>query len=75
MAIGIRVAEMNNKRGGAMFDITEKDLVCKMMVNKSIAVQFANTTEFEGKTYYFCSKTCKDKFDLSPTSYTEEKVA
>ena len=44
----------------------EKDVVCNMQVDPATA---AGTSELDGKTYYFCSKTCKAKFDANPSHY------
>jgi len=41
----------------------EKDVVCGMQVDPAKA---AGSSEFNGKTYYFCSKGCKTKFDANP---------
>ncbi|MEM2151462.1 MAG: YHS domain-containing protein [Candidatus Bathyarchaeia archaeon] len=43
-----------------------KDPVCGMNVNEKIA---KIKSEYMGKTYYFCSKPCKDIFDKNPTKY------
>ena len=43
----------------------EKDVVCGMQVDPAKA---AGTSEYKGKTYYFCAKICKTKFDANPTS-------
>jgi Cu+-exporting ATPase len=29
----------------------------------------AGTSEYNGKTYYFCSKSCKAKFDAAPARF------
>jgi YHS domain-containing protein len=29
----------------------------------------AATVEHEGKTYYFCSEACRDRFEADPASY------
>jgi Cu+-exporting ATPase len=53
-----------------------KDLVCGMEIMEENA---AASTEYKGKKYYFCAKTCKQKFDEDPEKYilgekgTEEK--
>jgi len=39
------------------------DPVCKMQVEEAKA---AATTEYQGKTYYFCAVGCKNKFDQDP---------
>ncbi|HID95359.1 MAG TPA: YHS domain-containing protein [Candidatus Latescibacteria bacterium] len=44
----------------------EEDPVCGMAVKKKEA---AATSEHMGKTYYFCSQTCKEKFDENPMNY------
>lgn len=44
----------------------EKDPVCGMDVDKQKA---AGHSEHRGKTYYFCSPTCKQKFDKEPAKY------
>ncbi|WP_338602691.1 XdhC family protein [Sulfolobus tengchongensis] len=41
------------------------DPVCGMSVSKSVPYH----STYEGKTYYFCSKYCKDKFDVNPQMY------
>lgn len=42
------------------------DPVCAMEVNESDA---AGKSEYEGKTYYFCSAACKRAFDADPATY------
>ena len=32
----------------------------------------AATSEYKGKTYYFCAKVCKTKFDANPAQYVSE---
>ena len=44
----------------------EKDAVCGMDVEPGKA---AATTQYQGKTYYFCSK-CKTRFDANPSQYS-----
>ena len=41
----------------------EKDVVCGMQEQPAKA---AGTSEFNGKTYHFCAKACKVKFDANP---------
>jgi YHS domain-containing protein len=43
------------------------DPVCGMGVNKSTA---AGSSTYAGKTYYFCSASCKQAFDANPKKYT-----
>lgn len=42
------------------------DPVCKMQVNEQ---KNAGTSEYKGKTYYFCAPGCKRKFDGDPEKY------
>ena len=43
-----------------------KDPVCGMNVNESEA---AATATYNGKTYYFCCKPCKEKFEKEPAKF------
>ncbi|MGE5262141.1 MAG: YHS domain-containing protein [Acidobacteriota bacterium] len=44
----------------------EKDVVCGMTVDPKTA---GGKSEYQGKTYYFCSKGCKATFDKNPAKY------
>jgi len=46
------------------------DVVCKMDVDEKTARW---KSEYKGKTYYFCSPMCKQKFDRSPEKYIKSK--
>jgi Cu+-exporting ATPase len=46
----------------------EKDVVCGMQVAPPKA---AGNSQYNGKTYYFCSKSCKTKFDAHPGQYAK----
>jgi YHS domain-containing protein len=37
-----------------------KDVVCGLIIDSTTA---AGRSEFEGETYYFCSRGCKAEFD------------
>lgn len=49
-----------------------KDPVCGMEVEKGIA---QGPVEHMGKTFYFCSQDCREKFESEPMKYMapEEK--
>jgi YHS domain-containing protein len=49
-----------------------KDPVCGMKVDQSSA---ASASGHGGKTYYFCSITCRDKFEKEPEKYTTQVAA
>ena len=45
-----------------------KDVVCGMEVDEK-KIQFKS--EYEGKTYYFCSEMCKTNFEKDPAKYVK----
>jgi len=55
---------------GAEFMITQpmlKDPVCGMEVDQSTEYK----TDYNGKTYYFCSARCKETFESNPRKYVK----
>ena len=46
-----------------------KDPVCGMEVDPKTSL----SGERGGKTYYFCSATCKKEFDKDPQKYIKDK--
>ncbi len=44
----------------------EKDPVCGMDVDRGAA---AATVEYQGKAYFFCAESCKEKFEQDPQKY------
>lgn len=48
------------------------DPVCGMEVDEKTA---AATSEYKGKTYYFCAPGCKTAFDKEPEKYVKGDVA
>jgi Cu+-exporting ATPase len=49
-------------------NIMERDVVCGMQVDPAKA---AGKSDYNGKTYYFCSNGCKVKFDADPSKYAK----
>ncbi len=49
-----------------------KDPVCGMTVDEKTA---AGKSEYQGKTYYFCSPGCKRSFDKEPAKYAGQQGA
>ena len=45
------------------------DPVCTMTIDEKKA---AGKSEYNGKTYYFCSAGCKTKFDVNPGVYVKQ---
>ena len=48
------------------------DPVCEMEIDPKTA---AGKSEYQGKTYYFCSMGCKKAFDKEPEKYVGKPVA
>ncbi len=46
--------------------MAEKDPVCGMTVDPKTA---AGSSEYQGKTYFFCSPGCKKQFTDNPAKY------
>lgn len=46
-----------------------KDPVCGMDVDEKKA---AGTAVYKGKTYYFCTATCKESFEKAPNKYMRD---
>jgi YHS domain-containing protein len=46
----------------------ERDVVCGMQVDPA---KSAGSSEYKGKTYYFCSNGCKTKFDANPSQFVK----
>ena len=45
-----------------------KDPICGMMVDTKKA---AGSSQYKGKTYYFCAVGCKKRFDADPARYAK----
>lgn len=46
------------------------DPVCKMVVDEK---KPAATSQYKGKTYYFCAPACKKAFDANPEKFLTKK--
>ena len=46
------------------------DPVCKMAVDEK---KPGATSQYKGKTYYFCAAACKKVFDANPEKYLTKK--
>lgn len=47
---------------------TVTDPVCGMNIDPATA---KHTSEYQGRTYYFCSPSCKQSFDADPERYAK----
>jgi Cu+-exporting ATPase len=50
----------------------ERDVVCGVEIDKNTA---AAQSEYQGRTFYFCSTACKEAFDKAPEQYAQKDVA
>ena len=48
------------------------DPVCGMNVSE---LRASVRSEYKGRTYYFCSLTCKEQFDKHPLHYATQHTA
>jgi YHS domain-containing protein len=46
------------------------DPVCGMSVSEDSPEQ----SRYEGETFHFCSKDCKDKFEMQPADYAKTVI-
>ena len=49
----------------------DKDPVCGAAVTRD---SVAGQSRYQGKTYYFCSPSCKERFDADPRSYRMRRL-
>ncbi len=49
----------------------DKDPVCGMTVSRG---EEAGSSQYQDKTYYFCSPDCKRQFDRNPQQYVVKKT-
>jgi P-type Cu+ transporter len=49
----------------------DKDPVCGMIVSRT---DVAGDSEYQGKTYYFCSPSCKERFDADPARFALQSL-
>jgi Cu+-exporting ATPase len=59
-------------RNPSELPVIEIDLVCGMQVHVKVATQ---SVKYGGRTYYFCSKHCREKFQSSPRQYIDKVAA
>jgi len=50
-------------------ETSAKDPSCGMDVNPAESAASGNTESYQGKTYYFCSRGCRDKFHSTPQKF------
>ncbi len=72
VAGGTHVETASPADGSGAAEATEVDPICGMTVNKEQAKAYGLTSDHQGKTHFFCSRWCKDRFDSSPEKPTGE---
>jgi YHS domain-containing protein len=50
----------------------DKDCVCGRTISRG---QAAERTEYQGRTYYFCSPECRARFDKDPLQYAVRRIS
>ena len=48
-----------------------QDPICAMNVDQTKAAAAGRTSQYQGRTYYFCADECKKTFDANPSAYAE----
>ena len=56
-----------------MYGRLSKDPVCGADVSMNKAEKAGRKSVYKGKTYYFSSDECKQKFDKNPESYVKKE--
>ncbi len=61
-----KAAKTADTKSAKEMTATARDPVCRMdvAVNKAVA-----SSQYQGKTYYFCAVGCKKTFDQNPARY------
>jgi Cu+-exporting ATPase len=52
-------------------DIMKKDVVCGEQVDENTTT---NSSDYNGKTFYFCSPACQTKFSQRPEVYANKEA-
>jgi membrane fusion protein, copper/silver efflux system len=48
---------------------------CGMPVDREVAAKSGNSVELQGTTYYFCSKKCKEKYQLNSANIASKQAS
>jgi Cu+-exporting ATPase len=59
------------KAPGNYIRADEDVMTCPVSGESFKKSEFTESTDYEGKTYYFCCAGCKDKFEKNPAKYTK----
>jgi YHS domain-containing protein len=61
------------KNPGKYVSADDKVVTCPVSGESFKKSEMTESTEYNGKTYYFCCPGCKAKFEKDPEKYTKEK--
>ena len=53
--------------------IMARDIVCDMVVNEDEAGRWGLISNYHNRSFYFCSRGCKNEFDQYPEHFACEK--
>jgi RND family efflux transporter MFP subunit len=56
-----------------LFGPVARDPMCGMEVDEKRTAAAGRTSEYEGKTYYFCADECKKRFDAEPAMHVQAR--
>jgi len=56
-----------------LFGPVARDPMCGMEVDEKRTAAAGRTSEYEGKTYYFCADECKKRFDAEPAKHVQAR--
>jgi YHS domain-containing protein len=62
-------AELQRGAGSATMGASGRDPVCGMPVDEAKARSANLTSQWRGKTFWFCSPSCKKQFEIAPDKY------
>lgn len=70
MDIADRVLQLEDGKLSEAGDFVAEDVVCGMIIQKARAVA---KTAYKGEDYYFCSRTCYERFEKNPELYLKKE--
>jgi len=56
-----------------LFGPVARDPMCGMEVDEKRAAAAGMKSEYEGKTYYFCTDDCRKRFDAKPAKHAQAR--
>ena len=69
------VADLQDTKATTTVAAQERDPICGMSVDTAKAKADGRTSQYEGKTFYFCNDSCKKQFDAEPAKFAAQAKA